>query len=119
MEVIPMGKKATKKGKAKASKKTSAKKKVPATEKVVENVYGKGGKTGIIVRMVEQGKNRKQILDKLVSLNPDVTRKTNSGLVSTTLGKMNKRNIDSGVARGKKKIVVVKGAKKKGAKKAS
>jgi len=113
-----MGKKATKKGKAKASKKTSAKK-VPATKKVVENIYGKGGKTGIITKMVEQGKNRKQILDKLVSLNPDVTRKTNSGLVSTTLGKMDKRNIDSGVTHGKKKIVVVKGAKKKGAKKAS
>ena len=108
-------KKAATKGKAKASKK-----KIPATKKVVENNYGKGGKTGLVVKMVEQGKNRKQILDKLESLNTDIPRKTNAGLVSITLKKLGKRDIDSGGTPGRKKTIVVKGAKKvvkKGAKK--
>ena len=107
-------KKTATKGKVKASKK-----KASVTKRVVENNYGKGGKTAIVVKMVDQGKNRKQILDKLESLNPDIPRKTNAGLVSITLQKLGKRGIDSGGTRGRKKTIVVKGAKKKDAKKAS
>jgi len=80
---------------------------------VVENQYGKGGKTAIVVKMVAAGKNRKQILDKLESLAPDIPRKTNAGLVSVTLQKLGKRNIPSGVTNGsKKKTIKVKGSKK-------
>jgi len=106
-------KKTATKKKAKASKKEA-----PAKKRVVENEYGKGGKTGLITKMVDQGKNRKQILDKLESLNSDIPRKTNAGLVSITLKKLGKRDIDSGGTRGRKKAIVVKGAKKS-AKKAS
>lgn len=109
-------KKTATKGKAKASKKKDS---ATKTKRVVENGYGKGGKTGLVRKMVDQGKNRKQILDKLESLNPDIPRKTNAGLVSITLGKLGKRDIDSGGTPGRKKTIVVKGVKKGAKKKAS
>ena len=94
---------------------SKSKKVTPKKDKVVEvnNQYGKGGKTAVIIKMVEAGKDRKQILDKLESLNPDIPRKTNAGLVSITLSKLGKRNIPSGVTNGsRKKNVKVSGSKK-------
>lgn len=75
------------------------------------------GKTELVLSMVEKGKNRKEILDVLCKINPDVSRKSNSGLVShifkahNLLGK-----VPSGVERGKKVQIVVKATKAKKAK---
>ena len=77
------------------------------------NQYGKGGKIGVIKKMVASSKNRKQILDKLESLNPEIPRKTNAGLVSITLKKLGKRDIPSGTTRGAhKKVIKVVNSKK-------
>ncbi len=112
--------KATKKvATKKATSKTTAKK--ATSEKVVthtvDNQYGKGGKTGVIRKMALAGKTRKAILDKLVSLNPEISRKTNSGLVSVELGKMNMRDIPSGATNGTRKKTITVTAKKVTAKK--
>lgn len=105
----------TAKKKVVTKKKTA--KKAPSKKHTVDNQYGNGGKTAIVKKMVEAGKSRKQILDKLESLNPDVPRKSNAGLVSVILGKMDKRNISSGVeGHTKKKTITVKGSKKKSSK---
>ncbi len=97
------------------SKKPVAKKATPKKEvaHTVDNQYGKGGKTGIIRKMASAGKTRKQILDKLESLNPDIPRKTNAGLVSIELGKMNMRDIPSGATNGTRKKTITVTAKKK------
>jgi len=101
-------KKATKK----VTKKKATAKKAPSKESTVNNQYGNGGKTAIVKKMVAAGKNRKQILDKLESMNPDVPRKSNAGLVSVILNQMDKRNIASGVeGHAKKKTIKVKGSK--------
>ena len=115
--------KASKKGKAgkkvvtkKATSKTTAKKATSekvVTKHTVDNQYGKGGKTGVIRKMALAGKTRKDILDKLVSLNPEISRKTNSGLVSVELGKMNMRDIPSGATNGTRKKTITVTAKKK------
>lgn len=69
------------------------------------------GKTAMVLQMVEKGKTRKEILDYLVGLDKDISRKSNAGLVShifkayDLLGK-----VDSGVERtngGKKKKITV------------
>ena len=84
---------------AKAAKKNIEKKKV---EKKVD----KNAKTYIILEMVEQGRNRKQIIDKLVNLNNDISRKSNAGLVSHTFKKHNLFGIvESGVDRTQKKKI--------------
>lgn len=101
----------------KSKKKAASKSKVTPKKNnhVVTNQYGKGGKTAIIRKMVSSGKNRKQILDKLESLAPDIPRKTNAGLVSVTLQKLGMRNIPSGVINGSRKKTIkvkTKGSKK-------
>jgi len=66
------------------------------------------GKTELVLKMVEQGKTRKQILDKLCEMDDSIPRKSNAGLVShifkknELLGK-----VESGVERGKKKEVKI------------
>ena len=92
-------------------KKATPKKKVAVH--TVDNQYGKGGKSEIIRKMAKAGKTRKQILDKLESLNPDIPRKTNAGLVSIELGKMNMRDIPSGATNGTRKKTITVTAKKK------
>jgi len=103
--------------KKKAATKKSTAKKAPSKKHTVDNQYGNGGKTAIVKKMVAAGKNRKQILDKLESMNPDVPRKSNAGLVSVILNQMGKRSIASGVeGHAKKKTIKVKGSKKKSSK---
>jgi len=53
-----------------------AKTKEAKTEKTEPN------KTEIVLKMVAAGKTRKVILDKLVSLDENISRKSNAGLVS-------------------------------------
>lgn len=71
------------------------------------------GKTDLVLKMVEKGKTRKEILDTLCDLNNDVSRKSNAGLVShifkayDLLGK-----VESGVEKRKKIEVVVVSKKK-------
>ena len=118
LKVIPRRKAAsTKKATSKNAfvKKATPKKKVAVH--TVDNQYGKGGKTGIIRKMASAGRSRKQILDKLESLNPDIPRKTNAGLVSVELGKMDMRDIPSGVTNGTRKKTITVTAKKKTEKK--
>ncbi len=113
---------ATVKTKAASKKKATSKKAAPekkasiskanGTSRVVENQYGKGGKSAIVRKMVETGKNRKQILDKLESLNPDIPRKTNAGLVSVILKQLGKRGISSGVVNGSRKKTIKVSSKK-------
>ncbi len=99
-------------------KKTTSEKKVAVH--TVDNQYGKGGKTGVIRKMASAGKTRKQILDKLESMNPDIPRKTNAGLVSVELGKLDMRDIPSGATNGtRKKTITVTAKKKTGKKKIS
>ena len=94
-----MSNKTTKKASPKESKKTT-------------NSNNKG-KTSLILKMVNQGKNRKQILDKLVEMDSTVSRKSNAGLVShvfkthNLLGK-----VPSGIQRKEKKEIKVKTKKK-------
>lgn len=100
---------------AKANTQSKETKKVVAAKKTT-------GKTEIVLSMVEKGKNRKEILDALCKLNPDISRKSNAGLVShifvahKLIGK-----VESGVERAQKKEVKVKAstAAKKTTKKSS
>ena len=68
----------------------------------------KQSKTDLILKMVEAGKTRKQIIDKLMTIS-DIPRKSNAALVSRVfkahdlLGK-----VPSGVERKPKKKVIVK-----------
>ncbi len=98
---------------SKTTAKKAASKKAPAKEKAFQNK----GKTELVLKMVTAKKNRKQILDKLVTMDPSISRKSNAGLVShifkanNLLGK-----VESGSERGApKKKVVVKSKKKKAA----
>ena len=70
-------------------------------------------KTQTVLKMVENGKTRKEIIDKLVSLNPEVSRKSNAGLVCHIFKRNSINSIPSGVKRGApKKQVKVKSSKK-------
>jgi len=84
------------------------------TKKEVANQAKKKGKgkTEMVLKMVEAGKTRKQIIDKLVEMDPNVSRKSNAALVSRIfrahdlVGK-----VASGVERGAiKRAIKVKGS---------
>jgi len=85
----------------KTKKEKSMKEQKPAKTKKEST---KGVKVLTILKMVEAGKTRKQIIDKLVSINEEISRKSNAGLVSHILTK-NSLTIDSGVDRTKKKTI--------------
>jgi len=82
------------------------KKAAKVTQKEAAKVTAKpkGKKVLTILKMVEAGKTRKQIIDKLVSLDENISRKSNAGLVSHILTK-NALTIESGTDRAKKKTI--------------
>ena len=101
-----MAKKNTKKAQ-KATKKETTKK------AAVKKDPKKGdGKTALVLKMAEAGKTRKQIIDKLVEMNPDVSRKSNAGLVVHIFKRYDLiGKVDSGVERKAKKKIKVKAKK--------
>jgi len=85
----------------------TTKKAKKAENKVVKT--NSKGKTEIVLKMVEQGKTRKDIIDKLVSMDESVSRKSNAGLVCHIFKAHNLiGKVPSGVDRKKKKEVKVK-----------
>jgi len=91
-------KKMTQSKKAPASKKKESKKLVqPVTSDRTVS-----GKTEIVLSMVSKGNTRKEILDFLVALNPNVSRKSNAALVSSIFKKYNLSNVPSGVRKERK-----------------
>ena len=72
------------------------------------------GKAYIVIQLVVKGQARKDILDKLVEMDPKISRKSNAGLVSHLFTKHNLiGKVDSGVQRAVKKAVTVKAKSKK------
>ncbi|MFW9881891.1 MAG: hypothetical protein ACFFG0_53185 [Candidatus Thorarchaeota archaeon] len=61
-----------------------SKKKKSIEEKVDKKTSSKG-KTKIILEMIREGKERKEIIDMLVSIDPQVSRKSNSSLISQVI----------------------------------
>lgn len=92
--------------KASSKKAKAPEKKAKAPEK---KAFQNKGKTELVLKMVTAKKTRKEILDKLVTMDSSISRKSNAGLVShifkanDLLGK-----VESGSERGapKKKVVV-------------
>ena len=93
-----------------ASGKTANK---PIKKEVANQAKKNGkGKTEIVLKMVEAGKTRKQIIDKLEEMDSNISRKSNAALVSRIFKAHDLAGkVASGVERGAtKKTIKVKGS---------
>ena len=52
------------------------------SDKKETKAFSSKGKTELVLQMVEKGKNRSEILDKLCEMDESISRKSNAGLVS-------------------------------------